>query len=126
MEPADLKSPSPDDASFEAWYRAHATRPPVPNHGFTGRVLAALPPPRRQITSQRGRFCLAGALIGSAIAWSGGLLEALGRPGLVVEQVGVWTPTASPGLGLALGLVVVSLLFVYRDLVWRRVRVSFF
>ena len=126
MEPEDLKSPPPDDASFEAWYRAHATRPPVPDHGFTGRVLAALPPPRKQISSQRGRFCLAGALLGGAIAWSGGLLEALGRPGLEVAHAGAWSPAASPGLGLALGLVVVSLFFVYRDLLWRRIRVSFF
>ncbi|MFO1451412.1 MAG: hypothetical protein U1F61_24845 [Opitutaceae bacterium] len=126
MEPADLKSPSPDDASFEAWYRAHATRPPVPNHGFTGRVLAALPPPRKSVSSQRGRFCLAGALLGGAVAWSGGLLEALGNPGIEVEQAGVWSPAASPGLGLALGLVVVSLLYVYRDFLRRRIRVSFF
>lgn len=126
MEPADLKSPSPDEASFEAWYRAHAARPPVPNQGFTVRVLAALPPPRKQASSQRGRFCLAGALLGGAIAWAGGLLEALGRPGLEVEQAGAWSPAASPGLGLALGLVVVSLLYVHRDLLRRRIRVSFF
>jgi len=45
MEPADLSSPDPTDQKLAAFLRS-AEGQPLPDDGFSVRVLAALPPPR--------------------------------------------------------------------------------
>ena len=44
MESFDLNSRNPDDAQLEEWLRTNATVPPLPDGGFSSRVLSALPP----------------------------------------------------------------------------------
>lgn len=77
MEPADLNSPSaPDDAALEA--RLRQPLAPLPDAGFSQRVLAALPPPvpaaapaRAHARWPRAAICLLGALVGFLIARRG-------------------------------------------------------
>lgn len=76
MEPADLNRPAPDDAQLDAWLNANAAIAPLPDHGFSQRVLRALPlridpamllQARRDAQAEAGRravFCAAGAAIG--------------------------------------------------------------
>ncbi len=69
MEPERLDpAPRPDAAALEAWLRANAAQPPLPDDGFSQRVLAALPPPRASwITRDQQRtlvFVVLGALAG--------------------------------------------------------------
>lgn len=45
MEPTDLNSPDPTDDKLAAFLRSAASAP-LPDDGFSARVLAALPPPR--------------------------------------------------------------------------------
>jgi hypothetical protein len=67
MEPSDLNSaPDRDEAQLEAWLRQPTA--PLPDDGFSNRVLAALPPP----TPARARwlrpaFCVAGAIVGAIV-----------------------------------------------------------
>ena len=73
MEPNDLNSLPPDEAQLDAWLRASTTQPPLPDDGFSQRVLSALPPPARPDSVRRLWFCVAGALIGGGVAivsWS--------------------------------------------------------
>ena len=44
MESFDLNSRNPDDVQLEEWLRTDATVPPLPDGGFSSRVLRALPP----------------------------------------------------------------------------------
>lgn len=83
MEPADLNSsssPARDDARLEAWLRQPAA--PLPDEGFTQRVLVALPPrtaqaaviattpPRTNLL--RWGACGLGGSIGIAVAYMSG------------------------------------------------------
>ncbi|HWL14214.1 MAG TPA: hypothetical protein VNR00_01335 [Opitutus sp.] len=66
MEPADLNaSPSrdPEDARLEQFLRQPLA--PLPDDGFTARVLATLPPPPSRT---RAGVCLAAASVGVSLA----------------------------------------------------------
>ncbi|HRG55145.1 MAG TPA: hypothetical protein PLG56_03840, partial [Lacunisphaera sp.] len=69
MEPVDLKPSPPEDDPLETWLRANATATPLPDDGFTRRVLTSLPPPAKAGMSRRAAFCLAGALAGVLLPW---------------------------------------------------------
>ena len=122
MEPANLKSNSPDD-DLEAWLHAHAAGPTLPDDGFSRRVLAALPSlsPRPASSSLRWGLCLAGALAGGAMAF----LSARQNPGapqnlpdLLQSLIAASVSLSDPSVGSALAVTVVSLAFVY----WREIR----
>jgi hypothetical protein len=68
MEPTDLNSSAPDDARLEAWYRANLSAAPLPDDGFTRRVLVALPNSSRHVARGRLWYCLAGAALGTVVA----------------------------------------------------------
>ena len=118
MEPNDLKPTPPDDAQLEAWLRASAAQPSLPDDGFTQRVLTALPPPARQPSARRMWFCTGGALVGIIVAALGALRSG-SRPGnlpaLGDTIIAVLTQLSVPAFGLALGITLLSLLFAFRD-----------
>ncbi len=66
MEPEHLIPPSEDDSRLEALLRQPAS--PLPDHGFTARVLAALPPPRAPRSQARMLAAVAGGLAGLLVA----------------------------------------------------------
>ena len=73
MEPADITPPSPEDARLET-FLSHDLAAPLPDAGFSARVLAALPPRQRYRAPVQGRITAlaAGALAGLAVAlWQG-------------------------------------------------------
>lgn len=63
MEPANL-NPNPDD-ELEAFLRLAPA--PLADHGFSARVVAALPAPSRRHSS-RMWLCIAGGVTGSIVA----------------------------------------------------------
>ncbi|HEX2861292.1 MAG TPA: hypothetical protein VHN79_06615 [Lacunisphaera sp.] len=115
--------PSGDDA-LEMWLRANTDLPPLPDDGFTGQVLAALPPPARRRFPPRLVAAMVGAIAGTAVAaWP---LFAAGHPrevlpALEAALLALLSHLASPAMGLAVITTLSSLCFVFRkDL--RRVR----
>lgn len=70
MEPANVNSPPPDEAQFEAWMRRNAATAPLPDAGFSARVLTALPPRRAPFAWRRTLLCVAGAAVGAVLARS--------------------------------------------------------
>jgi hypothetical protein len=124
MEPADLKPTPPDDGPIEAWLKAHATLAPLPDDGFSARVLAALPPPATPRKSRR-RFalCLAGALAGFGWAWVKGVDTtgfSAGVDRLDQNIIALVIQLLDPRLGLALVITGFSLLAAHERLVRRR------
>ncbi len=118
MEPADLNPTPPDDPALEAWLRSGTALPPLPDHGFSHRVLAALPPPPAPVSS-RVWACAVGAGAGLgvvALAMVKGdiLLPALSAPNPLAEDLA--HTVATP---LALALAVLSLWFAFRHR-WQR------
>lgn len=116
MEPDDLKSPPPADDQLETWLRANAAATPLPDDGFTRRVLASLPPPARAGMPRRAAFCLAGTVAGLVLPWLTGTrlpdvaanaveLRRLAQPAL--RQL------ADPNLILALIVTGACLLYVF-------------
>jgi hypothetical protein len=69
MEPANLTPLPPDRDPLEAWLSAKAPVAPLPDEGFTARVLAALPPPQRSFSWSRVLLYAGGTLGGLAVAW---------------------------------------------------------
>lgn len=70
MEPANLTpfdSTGSEDARLESWLRS--APPALPDNGFSARVLAALPPPRRDWSWLRPFTCAIGLFVGVAFAW---------------------------------------------------------
>lgn len=71
-----------DDVAFAELFRAAAA--PVPDDGFTSRVLAALPPPAAARLDVRFFvWSLAGAVLGAAVALANNVtsgLQALAQP----------------------------------------------
>jgi hypothetical protein len=116
MEPLDLKSPTPGDDQLEAWLRANASATPLPDDGFTQRVLTSLPPQAQPEVSRRAVFCLVGALAGVALPFLTGIspgelstdAAALGRNALPVLR-----QFADPNLVLALVVTGLCLLYVF-------------
>ena len=76
MEPTDLKNDSPESVQLETWLRSEAAATPLPDDGFSRRVLAALPARTPRLSRQRLWFCLGGALLGVIVT-----LVGLQRPG---------------------------------------------
>jgi hypothetical protein len=114
MEPSDLKSSSPDDAQLESWLRTNASLPALPDDGFSGRVLAALPPPARHRAPGRAIACVIGAVLGAAVAFvqyrQGGSLPDVDAPVLAsLEQL------SRPEISLAVGVTACALLYVFRE-----------
>ena len=118
MEPADLNRPSPDDAQLDAWLRANASDAPLPDDGFSQRVLASLPPRiDRAGAARRIALCLIGALTGAIAPW----LTDFGLPNPAASAVDfssaarqVLQPLADPNLAPALALTGLCLLYVFR------------
>ena len=57
-------SPKPGDAPFEAWLNRHASIEPLPDAGFSARVLVALPPARSPFAWRQTIVCAMGAMAG--------------------------------------------------------------
>jgi hypothetical protein len=125
MEPTDLKS-SPDDDRLDAWLRTSGAAAPLPDDGFTSRVLAALPPPspaltpagllaaRRRAAHRRAWFCLIGAALGCAVSFSGGTAGLVqGVDALLPALAAAGRMLATPSLGLAAAVTAASLLVSY-------------
>ena len=118
MEPNDLKSLPPDDAQLEAWLRTSTMQPPLPDDGFTQRVLTALPPPARRHSALRLWFCVAGALTGGGVAAFGVFGSGSQTADLTDLQAAILATLAQltvPAFGLAVGITTVSLWFAFRD-----------
>lgn len=129
MEPTDLKSNSPDDTRIEAWLRASSEASPLPDDGFSVRVLAALPPPAFKTQASRSLrpwLCLAGATVGAILVISSGAnrgAEGQAFARLVPSLESAFTPLLDPRVLLALGLSALSLALVYwRDVASRLIR----
>lgn len=107
MEPAGMNSNEPGDAGLDALLRASAPGP-LPDGGFTGRVLASLPPAQGDPAAPRWR--LQGALI--AVGAAAGLVAAVSMvPGLDAGVSGaaaaLGNTLSQPGAILALGTIAV-------------------
>ncbi len=117
-----MKPSSPDDTPVEAWLRSSASLPPLPDDGFSHRVLAALPPPaRRRANRLRLVLCLAGALAGVALVLQHSpdfpdIFHRLEQLDPVLNQA--TSQLADPAFAIALGVTAASLLFVF----WRDIR----
>lgn len=122
MEPNDLKSPTPpDDALFDTWLRSHATLPPLPDDGFSRRVLAALPRPQKSRGAPRQLVIALGAVAGLAFAafkfFTAGPIEFI-PPVLGPDAAETFAQLADPKLHVALGVTVITLAVVF----WRDLR----
>jgi hypothetical protein len=69
MEPANLTPLPPDRDPLEAWLSTKAPVAPLPDEGFTARVLTALPPPQSSFSWHRLLLYATGTLSGLAVAW---------------------------------------------------------
>lgn len=120
MEPVDLKTSSPENDPVDAWLRANSNATPLPDAGFTDRVLASLPASTatsaKPAASRRAVFCLVGAFAGLVLPWLTGTrlpevianaaeLNRLAQPAL--QQF------TDPNLALALVVTAASLLYVF-------------
>jgi hypothetical protein len=117
MEPTNLKPTPPDDAALEAWLRANAALPVLPDDGFSRRVLTALPETVQRAHAKRQLVCLGGALMGSAVAWLGMQHPGSPPPDLTTLDTALteaFTQLANPAVGWALALAAASLLFAFR------------
>lgn len=116
MESDDLKFPaSADDTALDTWLRAQAALPPLADQRFTQRVMSALPPPRHR--PMRAVLCGAGFTLGAVVALAGVLEASGGHADLVtIDSTLVHAVDAllAPG-GIALGALVLSLGFAFRD-----------
>ena len=117
MEPTNL-NPLPLD-ELDGMLRDASHADPVPDHGFSARVLAALPPrpPTRRRDSRRLAFSAVGALAGIMVAlhkvgsWSE-ISTGLTSAGPQLSQA--FNQLASPGFALAVAVTLVSLAYVFR------------
>ena len=119
-ESDDLKSPRPsDDAALEAWLRQQPALPALPEREFVRHVLTALPPPRRRST--RVILCSAGFTFGALVAVAGALQAGGGHVDLVALDAmlvrGI-DALVEPAGGIALGAILFSVWFAFRDR-WR-------
>ncbi len=71
MEPTNLKSLPPDDDRLEVWLRDEAALAPLPDDGFSARVVAALPVANTR-SHHRVWLCAVGAATGVAFAAANG------------------------------------------------------
>jgi hypothetical protein len=119
MEPTDLKPTPPDDAALEAWLRTNRSLPPLPDAGFSNRVLTALPRSfQRRV--QRSVGCIAAVILGSALALAG----VLGAGHGVTDDlfVSLNNPLAAPPALVAFVVAAGSVWFAFRHRVRRLAR----
>jgi hypothetical protein len=117
MESPDLNHSPSDDAALDAWLRDNAALAPLPDHGFSQRVLLNLPAPTdRAAAKRRLIFCALGALAGVMVP----LLTDVGRPEPAAGQVALsraaqqaLQPLADPNVILAATITGVCLLYVF-------------
>lgn len=114
MEPAHLTPPSEDDPRLEALLRQPVS--PLPDHGFTARVLAALPPPRAPRSQVRVLAAVAGGLAGLLVALlplgpAADLTPAVATLGQALLALGTlcFDPTVLLAVGVASGSLVLVL-----------------
>ena len=110
-----MNSPDPEDSRLTGLLLP----PPLPDDGFSARVLAALPAPvPSSRVSPRLWCCLGGTVAGLAVAWSGA--------GSWSDLLGGWTrvecsvtallaPLADPMLAVAAVAAALSLLFAFKS-----------
>lgn len=117
MEPNDLNPPPPDDAHVEAWLRSSAALPPLPDDGFTSRVVATLPVPAARRFTQRTWFCVTGALVGLAVAAlkiAAAPDFAVSVPAIAPDAALAMEQLADPRLLVAVAVTAASLMFAFR------------
>jgi hypothetical protein len=124
MESNDLNPSLPDDAHLESWLRANATLPPLPDDGMSRRVLAALPPRTRTLSS-RLAATLAGTAMGLVVVGlqvfaGGNPLDRL--PAFDAALAESLSQLGSPAAGLAVVATVGSLVFAFWSDLQRFVR----
>ena len=102
MEPANLNSP-PDDARLEAWLREDAGAP-LPDDGFSARVVAALPPrPRATSVWLQALPIAVGAAAGVAfMGWRGGTIDAASVSSALADGLS-WIEQPAAAIALAIG-----------------------
>ena len=113
---------NPDDRAdpvVEAWLQANARSAPLPDHGFSDRVLRALPAPRvRRAPRDRWLFCTGGAAAGLAVAgfaFVGGHGSAQDIASALRQMSdGAGTLSCGPA-GLAASIAALSLAYAYRS-----------
>ena len=113
MEPTDLNPPSREDDELKALLQSHAPALTLPDAGFSRRVLAALPPPRRHAQMLQLWLWLAGGLVGGLFAVVKGASFAelsVGSGALARSGAELLHAVSDPWLGLALALTGLSLL----------------
>jgi hypothetical protein len=121
MESSNLNPSDPDEeARLESLLRNAA--PKLLDDGFSARVMAVLPPARTTASFpwQRAGLCIGGALVGGAV-----VAFALGKQGPSATSAEIASALQNLGTALApldqstvalgVGMVLVSLVFVY----WR-------
>jgi hypothetical protein len=117
MEPTNLNPSSPDDPQLDAWLRAHATAAPLPDDGFSQRVLANLPPGEdRAAAKRRILFCLVGAGVGALVPWfadTGPSQPATSPVDFGRTAIQALQPLADPHVVLAAAITGVCLLYVF-------------
>ncbi|AOS46452.1 hypothetical protein Verru16b_03558 [Lacunisphaera limnophila] len=125
MEPHDLNSPPSDDAALETWLRTGAALPPLPDAGFSGRVLTALPRTQKSRLSPRLLAIAIGAAAGAGLAAFKALTSASGDfvpPTIASDLSAAFAQLADPRLHVALGVTVITLVLAFWNDLRRRVR----
>lgn len=126
MEPSNVNDPEfdpTDDGRLQAWLRS--VQQPLPDEGFSRRVLAALPPPRCASAPVWSRpvACTIGLLAGVSFAWqrietAGGFSPGGGQWRRTLEEA-LWkfdtpmAPTTQTALTIALAVAAVSMAYAF-------------
>lgn len=127
MESSDLNLHPRDDARLEAWLRTGAGQPPLPDDGFSARVMAALPsaaPAPAPARVSQGRIfvlCAVGATIGGVITFAGAIDPAAFTTPLATLGEAV-TRLAGETVSTTGALVVIGTLGSLAIAYWRELR----
>jgi hypothetical protein len=119
MEPTNVNPDNRSDPALEAWLQANARSVPLPDHGFSDRVLRSLPAPvPRRASRDRWLFCAGGAVAGLAVAG----IAFVGDNGPGQDIASALRPLgdgleafSSGGVGLAAGIALASLAYAFRS-----------
>jgi hypothetical protein len=107
MEPVNLKSFHPAADRIEALLRQPAAAP-LADGGFTARVLAALPPPRREGMFGWREWLLAGGATGLLLAGGPGVAAGLEDPGTALGGTLAALVTALDQPALLLAAIIIA------------------